>query len=41
MNMPAEEPPPILRTWRRIYTVVVIYLITIIVLFYVFERAFS
>ena len=41
MNLPPEEPPPFLGTWRRVYTVVIIYLVTIILLFYVFERAFT
>jgi hypothetical protein len=41
MNLPPEEPPPFLGTWRRVYTIVIIYLVTIILLFYVFERAFA
>ena len=41
MNLPPEEPPPFLGTWRRVYTLVIIYLVTIILLFYVFERAFT
>ena len=41
MNMPPEEPPPFLGTWSRVYTAVVIYLVTIITLFYVFERLFA
>jgi len=39
---PAEdEPPPFLGTWRRIYAAVLIYLAGLIVLFYLFMRAFS
>ena len=41
MNAPPEEPPPFLGTWRRVYTVVVIYLVAIISLFYLFERLFT
>lgn len=41
MNIPKEEPPPILRTWRRVYIAIGVYLATIIALFYAFERAFS
>jgi hypothetical protein len=33
-----EEPPPILGTWRRLYTAVLVYLAVLIVLFYVFTR---
>ena len=36
-----DEPPPFLRTWPRVYTAVLIYLATLIVLFYVFTRMFS
>jgi hypothetical protein len=36
-----DDPPPILGTWRRLYTVVLVYLALIIVSFYVFTRAFS
>ena len=41
MNLPEEEPPPILGTWRRIYTLVAVYLIAIILMFYLFERIFA
>jgi hypothetical protein len=37
----SEEPPPILGTWRRLYAAVIIYLAVLIVLFYVFTRAFN
>ena len=36
-----DEPPPFLRTWPRVYAGVLIYLVAIIVLFYVFTRAFN
>jgi hypothetical protein len=36
-----DDPPPILGSWRRLYTVVLIYLALIIGSFYVFTRAFS
>ena len=36
-----DEPPPFLGTWPRVYTAVLIYLVTLIVLFYVFTRMFS
>ena len=41
MNHPTEEPPPILGTWRRLYTFVAVYLIALILLFYLFERIFA
>lgn len=36
-----EEPPPILGSWRRLYTVVVIYLVVLVTLLYLFTRCFS
>ncbi len=39
-NIP-DEPPPILGTWPRIYTAVLIYLAAIITLFFAFTRAFA
>jgi len=36
-----DEPPPFLGTWRRVYTVVVIYLACVIGLFYWFTKSFS
>lgn len=35
-----DEPPPILGTWRRVYAAVLIYLVCIIVLSYLFTRAY-
>ena len=45
--MPVEErevpddPPPFLGTWKRVNTVVLIYLVFVIAAFYVFMRVFS
>jgi hypothetical protein len=36
-----EEPPPLLKTWPRLYTAVIIYLAVLIALFYCFTRTFS
>jgi hypothetical protein len=36
-----NEPPPFLGSWRRIYAGVLLYLASLIVLFYVFTRVFS
>jgi hypothetical protein len=41
MKIPSDEPPPFMGTWSRVYTAVVIYLVTIITLFYFFERLFT
>ncbi len=35
-----DEPPPFLRTWRRVYTAVLLYLVAVIVIFYLFTRAY-
>jgi hypothetical protein len=35
-----DEAPPFLRTWKRVYIAVLIYLIAIITLFYLFTRAY-
>jgi len=37
----ADDPPPILGSWRNVYIAVLSYLAAIIVSFYVFTRAFS
>jgi hypothetical protein len=34
------EHPPILRTWKRLYTAVIIYIFVLIALFYAFTRAY-
>ena len=36
----AEEPPPLLGSWKRLYTAVVLYLFGLIAVFYIFERIF-
>jgi hypothetical protein len=36
-----DEPPPILKTWRRLYTAVLLWLATLMVLFYLFTRTFN
>ena len=38
---PDDEPPPILGTWRRIYIAVLLWLALMIVLFWLFTRAFN
>ena len=35
-----DEPPPFLRSWRRMYAAVLGYLAVLIALFYLFTRAF-
>ena len=39
-HMP-DEAPPFLGTWSRVYTVVLLYLVLLIALFYEFTRKFS
>jgi hypothetical protein len=36
-----DEPPPFLRSWRRVYTAILIYLAALIAAFYVFTRVFA
>ncbi len=36
-----EEPPPFGRSWRVLYTVVIVNLALLILLFYAFTKAFS
>jgi hypothetical protein len=36
-----DDPPPILGSWRKLYTAVLVYLALIIASFYAFTRAFS
>ncbi len=36
-----DEPPPFLRTWPRVYTMVLIYLACLIAVFYAFTRWFA
>jgi hypothetical protein len=37
----ADEPPPFLGAWRRVYLAVLLYLTGLIVLFWLFTRAFA
>ena len=37
----ADEPPPFLGTWGRVYVAVLGYLVLIIVLFYIFAEAYA
>ncbi len=37
----ADEPPPLLGRWPRVYVLVVVYLLGLIVLFWAFGRAFT
>lgn len=39
-NLNANEPPPFLGTWKRVYLAVVLYLAAVITLFYLFTRAY-
>lgn len=36
-----DEPPPILGTWPRVYTAVLIYLAFVILAFYIFTRHYA
>jgi len=36
-----DEPPPFLGTWPRVYGAVLCYLVTLIILFALFSRAFT
>jgi len=36
----ADEAPPFLRTWKRVYAAVLIYLAVVIFIFYLFTRAY-
>ena len=36
----ADEPPPFLGSWRRVYLSVVLYLAAIIALFYAFTKTY-
>ena len=36
-----EAPPPIGRTWRRLYAVVLLNLVVMILIFYAFTKAFE
>ena len=36
-----DEPPPVLGSWRNVYALVLLYLLTVIVLFWCFTRYFA
>ena len=36
-----DEPPPFLGSWRRIYMIVILYLVTLITLFWFFGKAWA
>ena len=36
-----DEPPPFLGSWARIYLAVILYLVTLITLFWFFEKAWA
>jgi len=38
---PAGERPPFLSSWNRLYTLVLLNLVFLIVIFYLFTRTFS
>jgi hypothetical protein len=40
MREVTDEAPPFLRTWKRIYIAVLLYLAAIIGVFYLFTRAY-
>lgn len=40
-NKQAEDTPPFLGSWKKIYSLVLIELIILIALFYLFTKAFS
>ncbi|MGE5646259.1 MAG: hypothetical protein ACM336_10750 [Acidobacteriota bacterium] len=41
MNVPPDDPPPFLGTWKRVYAAVLVYLAALIAVFYLFTRAFA
>ncbi|MCL6507155.1 MAG: hypothetical protein K6T59_09020 [Bryobacteraceae bacterium] len=40
-QLESEEKPPLLGTWRRVYLAVLGWLAALIVLFYLFSKAFA
>lgn len=40
-HLDEDEPPPVVRTWGRLYTVVICYLAFLVVLLYIFSRVFT
>ena len=44
MRLPGDddlEPPPILGTWKRLYTFVLLWLVAVIIALYAFTRWFA
>ncbi|MFZ1291162.1 MAG: hypothetical protein WAR79_13785 [Melioribacteraceae bacterium] len=41
LNKTIEEKPPILSSWRKIYTIVFMNLVILVILFYLFTKYFS
>ena len=41
MHPMPDEPPPFLGTWRRVYTLVLLYLAAVITVFWIFTRYFA
>lgn len=39
--MSVQDPPPVGKTWRRLYTYVLLFLAAQIVVFYAFTKAFE
>ena len=40
-NDDVDNQPPILKTWNRLYTIVILNLAFLIVLFYIFSKVFE
>jgi len=40
-SQPRDEPPPLLGTWRRLYLVVIGWLLFLILIFYLFARRYA
>ena len=38
--VPEDDKPPLFRTWRRLYVAIVVYLSSLILLFYLFTQAY-
>lgn len=41
MSHTPDEPPPILGTWRRVYTVVIGWILVLMTLFYWFTKTWN
>jgi len=40
-RMPSDDPPPLLGSWRRLYLLVIGWLLFLILIFYLFARRFA